>query len=140
MKSQKAFSYSIDFFGLLTQLKDTLKNDKLGDLNFSTYDFPYTYANVYNNLKDNQPLKNIVNTLISPRRYIYNSNPNANSTAIAKNLAYNNDTAFNGIEWLDSNASILNIRIIEAVEAKYNITFSRDFFGQQAFSNSVFIA
>lgn len=135
LKSQKAFSYSLDFFGLLTQLKDVLKNDKLSSLDMSAYNFPYTYSNVYNNLASNQPLKNVVNTLISSRRYIYNSNTNANNTAIAKNLAFNNNTALNGLEWLDTNSSILNIRVLEAIEAKYNLTFSRDFFGTQAFTN-----
>lgn len=135
VKNQKAFSYSLDFFGLLTQLKDILKNDKLSSLDMSSYDFPLTYNSVYSKLESNYPLKDVVNTIISPNRYIYNSDPNANNSAGIKNLAYNNNTSLNGFDWLDSSSSILNIRVLEAIESKYGITFSRDFFGTQAFTN-----
>lgn len=135
VKSQKAFSYSLDFFGLLTELKEVLKNDKLSDLDTSAYNYPFNYENVYNNLKSNLPLKNIVNTIISPKRYIYSSDPLVNNLKDFKNLAFNNSTALGGLDWDDTTSSILNIRIIEAIEAKYKITFSRDFFGGQAFSN-----
>ena len=46
LKHQKATSYSIDFFGLLTELKEILGKDKLKDLDLSAHNFNYTYTNV----------------------------------------------------------------------------------------------
>ena len=135
LKSQKANSYSLDFFGLLTSLKDILKNDKLSDLDMSAYDYSLTASNVISNLSSNQPIKNIVNTILSPKRYIYNSDTSVDNTPTLKNLADNNSSSDSGLDWIDTSSSILNIRVIEAIESKYGLTFSRDFFGGQAFSN-----
>lgn len=135
VKSQKATSYQLDFFGLLTELKELLKDDKLNTLDFSAYDFSYNYAFIENKLITNNPIRNVCATLLTNKRYIYDSNTATNNTDIAKNLAYNNSSVNSGIDWTDLSLSILNIRIIEAIESRYNITFSRDFFGLQAFSN-----
>lgn len=135
VKNQKAFSYSLDFFGALTKLKDLIKNDKLSSLDMSSYNFPLNYDSVYSKLESNYPLKDVANTIISPNRYIYSSDPNVVNGGGLKNIAYNNNGSLNGLDWLDTSSSVLNIRVIEAIESKYGITFSRDFFGTQAFTN-----
>lgn len=135
LKSQKASSYSLDFFGLLTNLKDLLKNDNLRDLDMSAYNYEQTYNNVVSNMIYNTPLKDVVNTILSPKRYIYDSNSGTVNTDTIKNLAYNGSSSSSGLDWIDCSASILNIRVLEAIESKYGITFSRDFFGGQAFTN-----
>ena len=134
LKHQKATSYSIDFFGLLTELKEILGKDKLKNLDLSAHNFNYTYTNVRAKLVGNSPLQSVANTILSKTRYIFDTNTNTVNTDSVKNLANNNANATSGLDWDDTSSSILNIKIIEAIEAKYSITFSRDFFSNDAFA------
>ena len=135
VKSQKASSYSLDFFGLLTQLKELVGKDKLNSLDFSAYDFAYNYTNVKNRLTDSAATSDVLNTLLVKRRYIYDSNTSTANTDTVINIANNNTANTSGIVYQDTHSSIKSIRIIEAIEAKYNITFSREFFSTDNFSN-----
>ena len=141
LKSQKAHSYSLDFFGLLTELKELLKDDKLSSLtSLSFYNFPFNYGTVKFKLENNktgatQGKIPVVATILSPKRYIYDSNSSTNNTDTLKNLANNNTSTNSGLDWTDLSFSIQNLTIIQYIEDKYNLTFSRDFFGTQAFTN-----
>jgi hypothetical protein len=140
LKSQKAHSYSLDFFGLLTELKELLKDDKLSSLSgLSFYNFPFDYGTVKFKLINNKTSSTqanipVVGTILSPKRYIYDSNTSTNNTDSLKNLADNNTSTNSGLDWTDLNFSIQNLTIIQYIEDKYNLTFSRDFFGTQAFT------
>ncbi len=133
LKSQKPTSYSIQFYGLLTSLKDIVTDDKLSDLDFSEYNYVIDQYNVDHLLTDAQT--DIVNTTLSTKRMIYDSDSEVNNTDEIKNIALNNTGYESGLEWQYTSTSILNIRIIEKIEEHYGITFSRDFFGKSAFSN-----
>jgi hypothetical protein len=136
IKSQIANSYSLDFFGLLTQLKELVGKDKLKDLDLSADNYTYNYTNVKNRLTNqNLTNTNILNTLLSSKRYIYDTDTNAVNTDTVRNLANNNTANTSGLVFQDSHSSIKNIKIIEAIESKYNITFSREFFGTNDFSS-----
>lgn len=135
-KSNKPTSYDIQYFGNLTALKDILKDDKLSGLDMSSYNFTYNATNVIDKLTtDHTSPQDIVNTTLSTRRMIYDSNSATNNTTDIKNVANNNTGFTSGLEWGFTGTSILNIRIIEAIETKYNLTFSRDYFGSTAFQN-----
>ena len=135
-RSQKPVSYEIQFYGLLTSLKDLLGNDKLSDLDMSSYNYNYNGTSVVLNLikKDLAPY-DLINTPLSNKRLIYNSDSSVNNTDSVINIANNNTSLDSGLPFEKTNSSILNIRIIEAIESKYNITFSRDFFGTSVFNN-----
>jgi hypothetical protein len=140
LKSQKAHSYSLDFFGLLTELKELLKDDKLSSLSgLSFYNFPFDYGTVKFKLANNKTSATqanipVVGSILSPKRYIYDSNTNTDNTDAVKNLADNNTSTNSGLDWVDVSFSIQNLTIIQYIEDKYNLTFSRDFFGTQAFT------
>lgn len=142
VKSQKADSYSLEFYGLLTKLKELLKDDKLNTkdddgnykLDLSSLNYNFTANNVVTKLNNNFPVKDIAATILTTKRYIYDSDTGTNNTDLIKNLAENNTSTNSGLDFFDVSSSILNIRIIEAIESAYNLTFSRDFFGKQAFS------
>lgn len=136
-KSQKPISYNIQFYGLLTSLKDILSDDKLNSLDFSSYNFTQNATNVINQLKTQGTQPNdIVNTTLSTKRLIYNSDETVNNTDTILNIANNNTDVLSGLIWNETQTSILNTRIIEAIESKYSISFSRDFFGTNVFSHS----
>ena len=133
LESRKPISYSLDFYGNLVSLKDIVKEFKLSDLNLSAYNFTFSSGNA---LAKIQAKGDVSATLFSKkRRYIYDSSMAQPSNATQANLFYNNADALSGVDWTELNYSIKDIRIIEAIEADYNITFSRDFFGLNDFLN-----
>lgn len=134
VKSNKPVSYSLQMFGLLADLKDILGSDKLTDLDFSSYDFNYTGNNVWNSLI-NGSLSDVRFSTLSTKRLIYSSDSSVDNTDTIKNIAQGDTDLNSGLPFEALMPSILNIRIIEAIESKYGLTFSRDFFSQNQFNN-----
>lgn len=134
LESQKPISYSLEFFGNLISLKETLKDDKLSDLDLSAYNFTFNSGNAFIKL---QEIGDVSASLFSKaRQYFYDSSMSLLSNETQTNLYYNNNDDLSGVDWTELNYSIKDIRIIEAIEADYNLTFSRDFLGTNDFLNS----
>lgn len=132
MKSNAPSSYDIDFFGNLVKLKDLLSDDKLSDLDFSSYDFLHDYTNVAQRLTFEG---DTIMSLFSNKRYIYDSsNPTITDDKIT-NVYFNGVDSNTGVRYNTIKASIKTLRVIEAIESEYNLTFSRDFFGGNEFGN-----
>lgn len=145
LKEHKPDSYKITFYGALIQLSDLFGDDTIDRLdydkvisgnteiytktrsNLSQYDFEYNSGNFINSL--NLPtFKNgdLITPLIAytDRDWNYGSDDSL-------------DISINDGAILDSELfQALRIsKIIEAIEAKYNINFSREFFGGANFNN-----
>lgn len=156
-------SYTLNFFGNVTSLKDVIGEDELTDLDFSAYDHDYTDDDVINKLKvnytDTHPA--VIYTTLSKRRYYFQPDMSVEDDgemeSYAKevlkqeesnshNIAYpaagivNDDgedipdNKAKGIEWTDLHPSLRVDTVISAIENKYNITFTRDFFGTSEFN------
>lgn len=123
VKDGNPYSYSIFFNGSLVSLKDRFKLDKLSDLDLSVYDHPYNSQEV----KDRFSVINDLSyVLLSKKRLYYNSAAdNINTDSIA-NISFHGG-ANTGINWDLLKPAIKIIRIIQAIEVKYGITFSTDF-------------
>jgi len=135
VKKNKPSSYTINFFGKLPSLKEIVKKDYLTDLNLSAYDHDYDSANVELGLKSGLFSLDIIYTLFVKKQYYYNDNASDNTqTDSLANIAWGGGSN-TGVIWNDLRASIKMIRIIEAIESKYSIVFSRDFFGTSEFTN-----
>lgn len=137
VKSGKPSSYSINFTGNLVKLTDLFGKDELKDLNLSEFDHVYSYANVLQGLKSSLFTdRNIIYSLFSKKRLYYNADPadQTNEDNIV-NIAYEDSSQPNGVQWDHLNPSIKLIKIIEAIESKYSITFTRDFFNSIDFTN-----
>ncbi|CAB4153882.1 Bacteroidetes-Associated Carbohydrate-binding Often N-terminal [uncultured Caudovirales phage] len=120
-------SYSVTFFGAGVGLSDKFGEDELKDLfqNITTYDHPYssTVINSLNTASLNSG--DVYYPLISAKTYLrYGTSGNFDLK----------DTA-NIIEYKDFKPALRLIRIIQAIEQKYNLTFSRDFFDRSIFYN-----
>lgn len=129
VKQEKASSYSINFVGNLVSLKDKLKNDELSSLDFSALNHTYNSDEVKTRLQNNGDL--IYNLLVKKQLYYRSGSENINTDTLA-NIAFNGGA---GVNWDLLRPSIRLIKIIEAIEDKYDITFSRDFFGRAEFQN-----
>jgi hypothetical protein len=135
VKQGRPSSYSIVFYGNLVSLIDLVKEDELTALDLSDYDHEYNSDNVKLGLENSLFGGDIVYPLFARKQYYYNSLSTANeNTPLIANIAVNGGTV-NGVRWSDLKPSITLISIVEAIEEKYGITFSRDFFGRTEFTN-----
>ena len=136
-------SYTINFFGNLPNISDTIGEDMLSDLAFPTLDHDWTSSNVISGLRGALFGGDIVYTLMANKRYFYNSHsgaPDINDTTI--NIANGASTSHaTGVVWSDLRPSVRLSKIIEAIETRYNsfiyenpIVFSRDFFSTTEFA------
>ncbi len=134
LKKGNPYSYTLNFYGNLVSIKDVLKNDELSDLDFSDLSFDYNSANVKLGLTGSGLFSgDIIYNTIAKRQWYYNSASSGTPTNILTNIAYGTSGTI-GIKWNEIRPSIRLIKIIEAIENKYSITFSRDFFGKTEFT------
>lgn len=129
-------SYSLVFYGDLKSLKDTFGEDKLEDLDLSSYDHAHSFSNVETGV-EGAGLKSgeIYYPLISPvRKWFYNS---ASSNHDDNNIAYHSGHSSNdhGIRHYELKPALKVAPIIDAIESKYGITFNSTFFGSSAFTD-----
>ena len=130
MKNNMVHSYNITFFGNTVSLKDLMGEDELSQLaELDDYTHNYTSSNVKNGLQSGLSSGKIIYPLIShTKRFYYDSaqsTPNYNG-----NLYYNTSQNNIGLEFDDLKPAIKCMTIIEAIETKYNISFTRDFFNE----------
>ena len=131
MKNNKPESYNIDFFGLLVKLTDLFGDDELNDLDLSAYNHNFNSTNVSLGLSGSGLHSgNVIYPLISSsRNWLWDSDD-------ADDIEYESSTlpsTTNGINWGELKPAIKLARIIDAIESKYGITFSTDFFGTADF-------
>jgi len=139
VKQGKPYAYTINFWGNLVSLKDKFKDDLLSDLDLSDFDHNYNSDNVISGLSLTGPFSffagNMIYNLFLKKQLYYNGIVSDNvNTATLANIAWAGG-ADTGVFWRDLNPSIKAIKIIEAIEAKYDVTFSRDFFGRSEFTD-----
>jgi hypothetical protein len=133
LKNNVAHTYKITFFGNTVNLKDILGDAELSSLSFSDYyNRDYDFATVTDVMQDGvTPF--IVPLITHTKRLIYNSvvhtqfNPEDTINNIyphGSGLTNHN----NGVEWNQFKYAVRLQTIIDAIETKYNIAFSDDFF------------
>lgn len=130
----KPSSYTINFFGNLVDLKKKARNYELKDLDLSAYDHDYDSANVLTGLTSSLFSGDMVYTPMVKKQYYYNSGTDNTQSPTLTNIAYDGG-ADTGIVWNDLRPSLRVINIIEAIEVKLGVEFSRDFFGTTEFNN-----
>ena len=128
MKDNKPFSYEVIFYGNTINLKDLLGEDELSQLeDLDDYTHNYTNTNVKTGLQSGLSSGKIIYPLIShTKRFYYDSIQS--SPNYSGNLYYNTSQNGVGLAFEDLKPAIKCMAIIEAIESKYNISFTRDFF------------
>ena len=130
LKNNLAHTYKITFFGNTVDLKDILGDNELAGLPLNQNQI-YDYTNV----KTRMQLVN--NDILAPlithtNRLIYNSGSHTtfDPEATTNNIyPHGSGTSHqNGVEWNQFKYAIRLQAIIDAIETRYNITFSDDFF------------
>tara|TARA_B110000967_G_C18882523_1_gene561918 strand:+ start:688 stop:2904 length:2217 start_codon:yes stop_codon:yes gene_type:complete len=154
LKDNKPNAYRVTFFGDLVDLKDIIGEDLLSDLWFldnakedgtgqATFVREYSSEKIKRNLKgldttvsftnasgSTETYLNAIKTpLLSCKNRLYYDS--GTSSGVDGNLWWENGTSEthqHGVYWEDLKYSIAVYVIVKAIEVKYNITFSNDFF------------
>ena len=123
LKNNKAYSYKVVFFGDIVELKDLMKDDDLSSLkSLDSLNFTYDDATVLS--KFQTPVTtDIVFPLVTHSKY-FNIHTNDKYQSGSDSLVYT-----------DLKPALRIKKIIQAIESKYNLTFSNDFFNSFNFQN-----
>jgi len=126
LKDNKPHTYKITFFGSTVTLKDLVGDDTLSGLSsLVSFNKLYDASNVKDALQDDPTTNDIIVPLIThTKRLHYNSH---SSDTTAGNLHYKNGH-ITGVAYTDLKYAIRLHSIIEAIQTKYGVTFSDDFF------------
>ena len=126
LKDNKPHTYRITFFGSTVTLKDLLGEDKLSSLSSLTLlNETYDAASIKDGLEADPTIDDIIVPLITHTdRLTYNSLSSDHSSG---NLHYHNGHT-HGVLYSQLKYAIRLHKIIEAIENKYGLTFSDDFF------------
>lgn len=135
VKQNKPSSYTINFRGNLVSLKEKFRDDELSSLDLSEFDHEFNSDKVKDGLTSYLSSGNVIYNLLSRKQLYYygHSSDNTNTETLA-NIAYSGGYSV-GVKWFELKPSIKISKIIEAIQSKYNIIFSDDFFGRTEISD-----
>ena len=130
LKDNKPHTYRITFFGNTVTLKDLFGDDKLSSLSsLTSFNEPYDSVNVKAGLEANPIVNDVIVPLIThTKRLFYNSTSGNHEEG---NLAYHSGAGGahdHGVAYTDLKYAIRLHKIVEAIETKYGLNFSDDFF------------
>ena len=138
MRNGKPFSYTLIFYGNTVSLKTLMGDDKLNTLNYldDNYNHDYNATDIRAAVRNGKFSESIIYPLISHTKRFYYDSENS-LPQFSGNLYYNpsNTSDNQGLAWTDVKPAVKCLNVIEAIESKYGITFTRNFFGSTAFSN-----
>ena len=133
LQNRKPKSYRITFCGNTVTLKDLLGEDKLNALtSLNSLNETFSSSDIKSALQRNPASNNVVVPIIThTKRLYYDSGDNTHNTG---NLYYGSGQK-HGLAWNELKYALRVHKIIEAIESRYGITFSTDFFNT---SNDVY--
>lgn len=130
LKGTEPYAYTITFYGDVVTLSDLFGDDYLYDIDFSEYNFDYTDGVVYN-MVTTESFDPIFMPLMSPvQNWFYNS---SNSAHDDNNIAYHTTNDPHGIHYYEFKPAIKVWAVLQAIEAKYGITFTGSFIDSAPF-------
>ena len=130
MKGTEPYSYSLSFYGDLVNMTDLFGEDYLYDLDLSAYDHDYNGATIQQGFDQDALLSgDVFYPLMSPvRNWVYN-------VGNASDPRHDDDIQFitghaghhHGVNYYELKPAIKVTKLLDAIEAKYGITFSGSF-------------
>ena len=126
LKNRRPYAYKVTFFGNTVDLKDLLGEDKLNALSsLNSLNETYSQSEIKSALKRNPATNDVVVPLIThSKRLYFDSGDNTQNTG---NLWYNSGNK-HGVAWSELKYALRIHKIIQAIQTKYGLTFSTDFF------------
>lgn len=126
LKNMMPSSYNIRFFSKVVNLSDLFGEEELTALDFSELNHEFTPNIVFNSLNNNTLINEaLYYPLISSTRNFQIGTANADDIT----------TTLGAIDFKDLKPAIKLIRIIEAIEQRYNVSFTKEFLNRAVFGN-----
>lgn len=136
MRGTEPYSYSLAFYGDITNLTDLFGEDYLYDLDLSNLDHNYDGATIKTGITAGLKSGDVVYPLWSPvRTWFYNASTSSHDD---DNIHYHTGgthSGAHGIEYHELKPGIKVKKILEAMEDKYGIVLVGDFITTAPFSN-----
>ena len=132
MKNNEPYSYMVSFYTSTTSLKDLFGEDTLNDLDLSALDHAYNDTNIEAGIAGyvSGTSSSVIYPMITPvTRWFYNSQGGNHDPG---NIHWHNDTD-HGVFWYELKPAVKLTKIIDAIEAKYDIEFESDLFASSDF-------
>jgi len=124
LKDMQPDSYTVRFFSASVNLSDRFGDDDLTTLDLSEFDHEYN-ASIFDATYSNSLGEDLYYPLVTSAR------PYQIGTADANDITNNSGK----LQFTELRPALKLIRIIEAIETKYNFTFDREFLGRAVFGN-----
>jgi hypothetical protein len=135
LKGTEPYAYTITFYGDLVTLSDLFGEDYLYDLNFTDYDHEYTDEAVFDRLTTDTYAP-LFYPLCSPvKNWFYQSGGGASADNV-NNIAHKaggGSQGNRGIRYYELKPALKVTAILDAIEAKYGITFTGAFLAATPF-------
>jgi hypothetical protein len=135
LKGTEPYAYTLTFYGDVVTLSDLFGEDYLYDLNFSGYNIDYTDGNVFNGLTS-EVFGELFFPLMSPvKNWIYDSGSGSGAHS-ETNIAYHTGGGHgsaHGINYYELKPALKVTAVLDAIEAKYGITFTGSFLSATPF-------
>jgi hypothetical protein len=129
LKNNLPHTYRITFFGNTVNLKDIFADETLSTLEFSSgFNLEYSYNEILNKMDTNAYAQMVVPLITHTDRMFYNTATNSNEYGNVFPSTGNNPPVPNGIKWDQFKYAVRVLSILQAIQNKYNLTFSQDFF------------
>jgi hypothetical protein len=128
IKDGQVVSYSLNFFGALTSLKDRFGELQLKDLDYSSLNFTYNGQAVQDRLEDGTTSYDVRFPLISPKRFW-------------NNLVGDADNIFEatkGISYRELFPAVRVSKIFDFIQTQFGITFNSTFFSSTRWTDLYF--
>lgn len=133
MKGTEPYAYTFTFYGYLVNLTDLFGEDYLYDLDLSAYDHDYNGATIQSGFDSNSLFSGeVIYPMMSPvRNWVYD--------VLATDPNHDNDIHYDaahghGINYYELKPAIKVVKLLEAIEAKYGVTFSGSFLSDTQFN------
>jgi hypothetical protein len=132
LKGTEPYAYTITFYGDVVNMTDLFGDDYLYDLDFSEYNFDYTDEKVFDRFTTDD-FDPVLFPLMSPvQNWFYNS---SSSSHEENNIAYHTTNDPHGIRYYELKPALKVWAILDAIEAKYGITFTGSFIAAAPFTD-----
>jgi hypothetical protein len=138
LKGTEPYAYTLTFYGDVVTLTDLFGEDYLYDLNFSAYDHPYTDEAIYDRLTTDTYAP-LFYPLCSPVKNWFYQSANDSGANNENNIAFRGGgggeghQGKRGIRYYEFKPALKVTAILDAMEAKYGITFTGAFLAATPF-------
>jgi hypothetical protein len=135
LKGTEPYAYTMTFYGDLVSLTDLFGDDYLYDIDFAEYNHSYTDEDVYYRLTTDAYAP-LFYPLCSPVKNWFYQSGTGGSANNRNNIAYNTGSGGQGnrgINYFELKPALKVTAILDAIEAKYGITFTGSFLSSTPF-------